>query len=173
LTKRRRTVWPSPALRLLQRRREPDPDGEIGERPRSRTHVIPLAIRGALSDATAFTIHGADYPTRDGTAVRDYVHVADLADAHVRALNHLMRDGKAGFFNLGTGVGTTVGEIADAVERMAARPLTRKVGPRRPGDPPTLVASAQKAAEVLGWRPTRSDIDTIVSTAWRWHAQGG
>lgn len=149
-----------------------DLDGEIGERHDPEPHVIPLAIRGALSGGTPFTIHGADYDTRDGTAVRDYVHVADLAEAHVRALTYLMAGGKADFFNIGTGVGTTVAEIAAAVERMAARPLTRQAGPRRPGDPPALVASARKAAEALGWTPTRSDIDTIVSTAWRWHAQG-
>lgn len=150
-----------------------DVDGEIGERHDPEPHVIPLAIRGALSESAGFTIHGADYDTRDGTAVRDYVHVADLADAHVRALSHLMAGGKADFFNIGTGVGTTVGEIAAAVERMAARPLTRQVGPRRPGDPPALVASARKATDVLGWAPSHSDIDTIVATAWRWHAQGG
>jgi UDP-arabinose 4-epimerase len=148
-----------------------DPDGEIGERHEPETHVIPLAIRGALNDDYAFTIFGDDFDTRDGTAVRDYVHVADLADAHCRALDRLMEGGESDVFNLGTGVGTTVKEIADAVERVAGRKLPRTVGPRRPGDPAALVASAEKAERLLGWRPRHSDIDTIIRSAWRWHAQ--
>jgi UDP-arabinose 4-epimerase len=148
-----------------------DPDGEIGERHEPETHVIPLAIRGALNDDYAFTIFGDDFDTRDGTAVRDYVHVADLGDAHCRALDRLLEGGESDVFNLGTGVGTTVREIADAVERVAGRKLPRTVGPRRPGDPAALVASAEKAERVLGWRPRHSDIDTIIRSAWRWHAQ--
>lgn len=150
-----------------------DPDGQIGERHDPEPHVIPLAIRGALSGDHVFTVHGDDYDTRDGTAVRDYIHVADLADAHVRALRHLMRDGEAGAFNLGTGRGVSVAEIAAAVERAAGRAFPRKTGPRRPGDPPVLVASAEKARRMLGWSPRRSDIETIIATAWRWHAQQG
>lgn len=150
-----------------------DPDGQIGERHDPEPHVIPLAIRGALSGDYVFTIHGGDYDTRDGTAVRDYIHVADLADGHVRALRYLMDGGAAAVFNLGTGVGTTVAEIASAVERIAGRSFPREIGPRRAGDPPTLVASAEKAKRVLDWSPTRSEIETIISTAWRWHAQHG
>ena len=146
-----------------------DPEGEIGERHDPETHVIPLAIRGALSDDYAFTVFGDDFPTRDGTCVRDYVHVADLAEAHRLAADHLTTGGEGGAFNLGTGVGTTVKEIADAVERASGRPLRRTVGPRRAGDPPALVASNTRAREVLGWTPGRSDIDTIVADAWAWH----
>jgi UDP-arabinose 4-epimerase len=149
-----------------------DPAGEIGERHEPETHVIPLAIRGVLENNYTFTILGDDFDTRDGTAVRDYVHVADLADAHCKALGYLRAGGESAAFNLGTGVGTTVAEVVAAVERIAGRELPRKVGPRRPGDPPALVASAGKARSVLDWIPIHSDIDTIVSTAWRWHAQG-
>jgi UDP-arabinose 4-epimerase len=145
-----------------------DPEGEIGERHEPETHVIPLAARGALSDDYQFTIFGDDFPTRDGTCVRDYVHVADLADAHLKAAEHLQAGGEGGFFNLGTGVGTTVKEIADAIEKVSGKPLKRAVGPRRPGDPPTLVASNARAREVLGWEPRRSDIDSIIADAWAW-----
>ena len=148
-----------------------DVDGEIGERHEPETHVIPLAIHGALNDDYKFTIFGSDFDTRDGTAVRDYIHVADLADAHCRALDRLSGGGESDVFNLGTGVGTTVAEIAAAVERVAGKPLPRAIGPRRSGDPPALVASAEKAERVLGWRPQHSDIDTIIRSAWRWHAQ--
>ncbi len=146
-----------------------DPEGEIGERHDPETHVIPLAIKGALSNDYAFTIFGDDFDTRDGTCVRDYVHVADLAEAHRLAADHLAGGGEGGAFNLGTGEGTTVKEIADAVERASGKPLRRTVGPRRAGDPPALVASNAKAREVLGWTPKRSDIDTIVADAWAWH----
>lgn len=147
-----------------------DPDGEIGERHEPETHVIPLAARGALNGDYAFTIFGDDYPTRDGTALRDYVHVADLADAHASALEHLLKGGESGAYNLGTGVGTTVKEIADAVEKAAGKPLPRRYGPRRAGDPSALVASNAKAREVLGWRPTRT-LDQIVGDAWSWHVK--
>ena len=146
-----------------------DPEGEVGERHDPETHVIPLAIRGALSDDYSFTMFGDDFPTRDGTCVRDYVHVADLAEAHRLAADHLASGGEGGAFNLGTGAGTTVKEIADAVEAVSGRPLRRVVGPRRAGDPPALVASNAKAREVLGWAPIRSDIATIVRDAWAWH----
>lgn len=147
-----------------------DPQAEIGERHEPETHVIPLAARGALSGDYAFTIFGDDYPTRDGTALRDYIHVADLADAHARAVEHLLNGGESGAFNLGTGVGTTVNEIAAAVSKAAGRELPRAYGPRRAGDPPALVASNAKAREVLGWTPTRG-IDEIVADAWRWHVK--
>ena len=146
-----------------------DPDGEVGERHDPETHVIPLAIRGALSDEYVFTIFGDDFDTRDGTCVRDYVHVTDLALAHRLAADHLADGGEGGAFNLGTGTGTTVKEIADAVETVSGKPLKRAVGPRRAGDPPTLVASNAKAREVLGWSPQRSDIAIIVKDAWAWH----
>ena len=146
-----------------------DPDGEIGERHVPETHVIPLAARGALSPDYRFTMFGDDFDTRDGTCVRDYVHVADLGRAHALAADHLMAGGEGGFFNLGTGDGTTVKEIADAVEAASGKPLARQVGPRRAGDPPVLVASNVRACEVLGWSPQRSQIATIVRDAWAWH----
>jgi len=150
-----------------------DAAAEIGERHEPETHVIPLAIRGARRNDYAFTIFGDDFETRDGTCVRDYIHVSDLADAHVLAVEYLMAGGEAGAFNLGTGAGTTVAEIAAAVEKAAGRPLPRKVGPRRAGDPPALIASSDKARAVLGWTPKRSSIAEIVDSAWRWHAQDG
>lgn len=148
-----------------------DASGEIGERHEPETHAIPLAIQGALRKDCVFTIFGDDFDTRDGTGLRDYVHVTDLADAHKRALDYLMKGGKSDVFNLGTGTGTTVAEIAAAVERVAGKPISRKVGPRRAGDPPALYASNAKAREVLGWEPKHSAIDNIIRTAWRWHAQ--
>ncbi len=148
-----------------------DFEAEIGERHEPETHVIPLAARGALSPDYAFTIFGDDFDTRDGTALRDYVHVVDLADAHARAADYLLNGGDSAAFNLGTGVGTTVKEIADAVERAAGRPLPRRIGPRRAGDPPALVASNAKARAVLGWEPRHSAIDEIVGSAWRWHVK--
>jgi UDP-arabinose 4-epimerase len=144
------------------------PDGDIGERHEPETHVIPLAARGALRDDYQFTIFGDDFDTRDGTCVRDYIHVSDLGRAHAAAADYLMAGGKGDFFNLGTGEGTTVKEIADAIEKVSGKPLPRHVGPRRAGDPPVLVASNRKAREVLGWTPTASSIDTIVESAWAW-----
>lgn len=150
-----------------------DADGEIGERHEPETHAIPLAIRGALSSDYTFTIFGDDFDTRDGTCVRDYIHVTDLAAAHKLAIDYMLNGGKSEIFNLGTGVGTTVAEIVGAVEKVAGKSFPRRVGPRRPGDPPALFASNAKAREVLGWEPVHSDIDNIIRTAWRWHAQGG
>lgn len=148
-----------------------DADGEIGEWHEPETHAIPLAILGALKPDYTFTIFGDDFETRDGTGLRDYIHVADLADAHKRALEYLLKGGQSDVFNLGTGVGTTVAEIAAAVERVAGKPVARRVGPRRAGDPPALFAANDKARQVLGWEPIQSDIDNIVRSAWRWHVQ--
>lgn len=150
-----------------------DLSGEIGEKHDPEPHVIPLAIRGALENNYTFTIHGADYDTRDGTAVRDFIHVSDLATAHCLSLDYLTKGGHSTAINLGTGVGVTVAEIAAAVERVSGRKVNRSIGPRRPGDPAALVASYARAQQLLGWSPHNSDIETIVSTAWRWHAQAG
>jgi UDP-arabinose 4-epimerase len=146
-----------------------DPDGAIGERHEPETHVIPLPIRSPMQDDYACTIHGGDYETRDGSAVRDYIHASDLADAHLKALDRLCAGGGSDVFNLGTGVGTSVMDIADAVERAASRSIARTVGPRREDDPPALVANADKAARQLNWRPQRSSIDAIITDASRWH----
>ena len=148
-----------------------DPGGEIGERHEPETHVIPLAAQGALSDDYEFTVFGTDFDTRDGTAVRDYIHVRDLGAAHKAALDYLFAGGATSQFNLGTGNGTTVKEIADAIERVSGRPLPRRLGPRRAGDPPSLVASNARARSVLGWEPRHSGIDEIVADAWAWHAK--
>lgn len=145
-----------------------DSEGETGERHNPEPHVIPLAIKGAMDGTFTFNILGSDYDTPDGTPVRDYVHVSDLADAHWRALDYLDRGGASDVFNLGTGRGYSVMELADAVSRVAGREVPRVIAARRPGDPPSLVASAQKAERVLGWTPKRSDLDTILRTAWDW-----
>jgi UDP-arabinose 4-epimerase len=146
-----------------------DFDAEVGERHEPETHLIPLAIQGQLKDGFALTVFGDDFDTRDGTCVRDYIHVMDLADAHKRALDYLQAGGESNVFNLGTGTGTTVMEIVEAVERVSGSSVERSIGPRRAGDPPALVASADKARDVLGWVPQHSDIDTIIRTAWNWH----
>jgi UDP-arabinose 4-epimerase len=145
-----------------------DADGEVGERHEPETHVIPLAARGALRDDYEFTIFGDDFDTRDGTCVRDYVHVSDLGRAHAAAADYLLGGGAAMPFNLGTGQGTTVKEIADAIEKVSGRPLPRRIGPRRAGDPAVLVASNARAKAILGWEPRQSSIDEIVQSAWAW-----
>lgn len=145
-----------------------DPDGETGERHDPEPHVIPLAIRGAMDGTFTFNILGNDYDTPDGTCVRDYVHVSDLADAHARALTYLQQGGETDIFNLGTGRGHSVLELADAVARTAGKPVPRVFADRRLGDPPRLVASAAKAERILGWTPVRSDLDSILTSAWAW-----
>ena len=146
-----------------------DPDGDIGEDHAPETHLIPLAIQAALVPGSSVEVYGTDYPTPDGTAIRDYVHVADLADAHVRALEQLQSGAGSGAFNLGTGHGYSVREIIRTVERISGvRGLCRD-GPRRPGDPPRLVADPGKAISVLGWQAQHSDLDTIVRSAFEWH----
>lgn len=146
-----------------------DPDGEIGELHDPESHLIPLAMQAATGDGPPLTLFGDDYPTRDGTCIRDYIHVSDLADAHVRALDWLETTSGAHAFNLGTGNGVSVREILDAVERVAGKPVPHSIGPRRAGDPAELISDPSKAKQVLGWSPRMSDLDTIVATAWAWH----
>lgn len=146
-----------------------DPDGEIGERHEPETHVIPLAIEAAVKPGRIFTINGADFDTRDGTAERDYIHVTDLARAHVLAAEKLLRDAGVHIYNLGTGTGTTVKELVDAVSRVSGTRLPVVYGPRRAGDPPALVAAAGKAEQDLGWVSNQSGIDRIVETALAWY----
>lgn len=147
-----------------------DPEGEIGERHEPETHVVPLILRGARDPGYVFTIHGSDYETLDGTAVRDYVHVADLADAHLRALVYLMEDGRTDAFNLGTGRGISVKELVQAVEGQTGTSIRCEAGPRRPGDPAVLVADASKAGRCLGWQPRYREIAEIVHHADAWAA---
>lgn len=145
-----------------------DPKGRIGEWHEPETHAIPLAIQVALGQRSHFTIFGDDYDTRDGTAVRDYVHVLDLAQAHVSALRRLLAGSGSEAYNLGTGTGTTVKELVDGVGRAAGQVLPVQMASRRPGDAPILVGDNAKARDQLGWQPSR-DLDEILSSAWRWH----
>jgi UDP-arabinose 4-epimerase len=145
-----------------------DRDGEIGEEHDPETHLIPLVVRAALGTAAPVQIFGTDYPTPDGTAIRDYVHVDDLAVAHVRALQHLAGGGESTAVNLATGNGYSVREIIAAVAKAVGRAVPQREAPRRPGDPPALIADPSLAAQVLGWRAQYSDLDTIIQTALAW-----
>jgi UDP-glucose-4-epimerase GalE len=144
-----------------------DESGEIGEIHEPETHLVPLALAAATANGPELQINGSDYPTPDGTCVRDYVHVNDLADAHIRALQHLEKGGDSLAINLGTGRGYSVLEVIQAAESATGRPVRRTIGPRRPGDPPVLVADPAKAQSVLGWTAQRDLVD-IVSSAWTW-----
>lgn len=146
-----------------------DPDGEIGESHDPETHIIPLVLDAASGKREDIKVFGTDYPTPDGSCVRDYIHVSDLADAHVKALRYLEGGGKSDFFNLGNTKGTSVLEIVDSVKRVTGKDFKVTYAPRRDGDPAVLVGSAQKARDVLSWEPRYGDIDTIVSHAWNWH----
>lgn len=146
-----------------------DRNCEIGEVHDPEPHLIPNVLAAASGGQAAITIHGEDYDTPDGTAIRDYIHVEDLASAHVRALGYLLDGGESVALNLGTGTGVSVREIVDVGRRVTQLDFPVRSGPRRPGDPPRLVADARRAQECLGWRPERSDIETIVSDAWAWH----
>lgn len=148
-----------------------DSDGEIGEDHDPETHLIPLAIQAALGQREYLEVYGADYATSDGTAVRDYIHVTDLAVAHVKALEYLLEAGESIALNLGTGAGHSVREVIAAIDRLSNRAVPRRDASRRPGDPPELVADARNATRVLGWKPHHSSLETIVETAWRWHTR--
>ncbi len=148
-----------------------DPDGEIGECHEPETHLIPLVLQAALGQIPQIEIYGADYPTPDGTAIRDYVHVHDLAIAHLRALERLRAGGASLAVNLGAGSGHSVREVIAAVEAVSGRKVPARAAPRRSGDPAALVADASLAAKILGWRPRHSDLDTIIRTALAWHTR--
>ncbi len=150
-----------------------DPDGEIGEDHEPETHLIPRILRAALGRGGPVEIYGTDYPTPDGTAIRDYIHVTDLADAHVRALGHLAAGGDSAALNLGTGSGSSVREVIAAVERIGGRKVPQREAARRPGDPPELVADPALARSQLGWQPRHSDLDTIIGTALAWETRPG
>jgi UDP-arabinose 4-epimerase len=147
-----------------------DPDGELGEEHAPETHLIPLAILATLGQAPTLELFGTDYPTADGTAIRDYIHVTDLADAHVKALRYLQRGGASAAFNLGTGQGYSVKEVVNTVEAVSGRRVPVRETARRPGDPPILVADAQWGMQSLQWHPEHSALAHIIETAWRWHA---
>jgi len=147
-----------------------DPDGEIGEDHDPETHLIPLAVGAALGTRPPLSIFGDDYDTPDGTALRDYIHVTDLAEAHVLGVRRLLAGARSEAFNLGTGTGNSVREIVDAVARVSGREVPHRFGPRRAGDAARLVASSSAAMRALGWKPSYTDIETIVRTAWNWHS---
>jgi UDP-arabinose 4-epimerase len=145
-----------------------DPEGELGECHNPEPHLIPLALSAALGSIGALDIYGSDYDTPDGTAIRDYLHVSDLADAHVAALRYLHAGGASDAFNLGTGRGYSVREVVKMVEQVAGRKVPVRECARRSGDPARLIAEASKAARVLSWHPRCSSLEQIVSTAWEW-----
>ena len=144
---------------------------DLGEDHRNETHLIPLLIDAALGLRGPVPIYGSDYPTPDGTAVRDYIHVVDIADAHLRALRYLGEGGTSGAMNLGAGRGVSVREMVSAVERVAGRPVPTVEAPRRAGDPPTLIASSEAARHMLGWDPQFDDLPVILETAWDWRVR--
>jgi UDP-glucose 4-epimerase len=149
-----------------------EPGGVLrGEAHEPESHLIPLVLDVALGRRKAIRIYGDDYPTRDGTCIRDYVHVSDLADAHVLALETLRaaNDDEPLICNLGNGQGFSVREVIESARRVTGHPIPAKIHPRRPGDPAVLVASSQKAMRELGWKPRYTQLDEIIRTAWLWH----
>jgi UDP-glucose-4-epimerase GalE len=145
-----------------------DESGLIGEDHHPEEHLIPLAV-AAVRGGRPLVIFGEDWDTPDGTCIRDYIHVADLADAHVASLTRLITGGPSGFYNLGSGDGMSVRQVIDTVGRVAGSPVPHSIGPRRAGDPARLVASNARARADLGWMPRRASLDVIVRTAWQWH----
>jgi UDP-glucose 4-epimerase len=144
-----------------------DPDGEIGENHDPETHLIPLVLRAALHK-NPIEVFGVDYDTPDGTCVRDYVHVMDIADAHVRALDYLIAKGTSRAFNLSNAKGYSVREVIAAAERVCRCQIPVKIGARRPGDPPVLIGSSALAQQILGWKASRSDLEVQIADAWHW-----
>jgi UDP-glucose 4-epimerase len=146
-----------------------DPSGELGEDHAPETHLIPLTLYAALGKREAISIYGTDYPTPDGTCVRDYIHVSDLATAHVLGLEYLLNGGQTDKFNLGNGNGFSVKEVIETAREVTGREIKAIECDRRPGDPPSLVGSGEKAKQVLGWNPEYPDLKDIIAHAWQWH----
>lgn len=149
------------------------PQAGLGEFHRPETHLIPLALAAAAGERGPLTINGTDYPTPDGTCIRDYIHVADLVDAHVRGLEYLLAGGQSDICNLGSGRGFSVREIMGAVSKVTGQHVPHDVGGRRVGDKAALVSNSAKARRLLNWEPQRSDLDTMISSAWDWHQMPG
>lgn len=145
------------------------PNGKIGEAHNPETHLIPLILQVPNGQREAISIFGDDYDTIDGTCVRDYIHVLDLAQAHILAVKYLMAGNDSNIFNLGNGVGHTVKQVIDTARKVTQDPIKVEMAPRRAGDPATLIASSAKAKEVLGWKPEHDDLEEIIATAWNWH----
>lgn len=146
-----------------------DPNGLLGEDHNPESHLIPLVLLTALGKQPSISIFGTDYPTPDGTCIRDYIHVSDLADAHVLGVEYLLQDGKTDVFNLGNGGGFSVKQVIEAAREVTGGEIKVVESDRRPGDPPALVGSCEKARKVLGWQPQYPDIKDIISHAWKWH----
>jgi UDP-glucose 4-epimerase len=140
-----------------------------GEDHEPESHLIPNILFAAMGRQPFVQVFGSDYPTPDGTAIRDYIHVVDLAEAHILALEHLRKGGPSDYFNLGTGTGFSVMEVIQAARKVTGRDIPVKMGPRRAGDPPRLVAVSDKARRGLGWKPQLTDLETILASAWKWH----
>lgn len=145
--------------------------GKIGEDHNPETHLIPIILQAALGQRDSITIFGDDYNTEDGTCVRDYIHVTDLADAHILALDKMRADGKSNIYNLGNGNGFSVKEVVDITRKVTGVDIKAELGERRPGDPAILVASSEKAKKELNWKPKYNDLGTIIETAWKWHKE--
>jgi UDP-glucose 4-epimerase len=146
-----------------------DPDGRLGEDHNPETHLIPLVLLTAMGKRDSISVFGTDYPTPDGTCIRDYIHVADLATAHVLGLDYLLKGGNSEAFNLGNGNGFSVKQVIDAAQQVTGRSIKVVECDRRPGDPPALVGSSEKARTMLGWQPQYPDIQPIIAHAWNWH----
>lgn len=145
------------------------PDGSIGEDHNPETHLIPLILQVPLGKRACITVYGDDYDTPDGTCLRDYIHVIDLADAHVLALDYLRKGGDSNIFNLGNGRGFSVKEMIEAAKKATGRDIKVVMGNRRMGDPAQLIASSEKAQRILGWKPRYTDVEDVIGTAWNWH----
>lgn len=144
-------------------------NGAIGEDHQPETHLIPLILQVPNGKRKAISIYGDDYETKDGTCVRDYIHVTDLAQAHILAVKHLLKGNESDVFNLGNGVGFTVKEVIETARRVTGHPIPTQVTPRRGGDPAKLIASSDKAKKILGWKPEHADLEEIIESAWKWH----
>ena len=145
-----------------------DPDGRIGESHNPERHLIPIVLQAAKGERESIIVYGDDYPTPDGTCIRDYIHVLDLAAAHSLALKRLRDGGSSAFYNLGTGAGYSVRQVIEVCRKITGRPIKETIGPRRSGDPPELVAKAERAQKELNWQPQYADMERIVQTAWIW-----
>ena len=143
--------------------------GQIGEAHKPETHLIPLILQVPLGQREAINIFGNDYPTKDGTCIRDYIHVTDLAQAHILAVDYLMKGNDSNIFNLGNGVGFTVNEVIETARKVTG-PIPAVMAERRAGDPAQLIASSEKAKTILGWKPEHADLEEIIATAWKWHS---
>ena len=143
--------------------------GKIGEAHNPETHLIPIILQVPNGQREKIMVFGNDYATPDGTCIRDYIHVTDLAQAHILALDYLLRGGENNVFNLGNGVGFSVREVVDCARKVTGHPIPEEMAPRRAGDPAQLIASSEKAMKVLGWKPQYNDLETIIATAWEWH----